>query len=259
MGRRTLLLLAALLVAAVGTTLVFIYASTANDRALRGQHPVELLVAKSEIPAGTTGLAAESKGLLVTKKVARAAAAPNALAPGALQSIASQVALSTIYPGEQILPAKFGALGQTTGLVIPPGMIAVSVQLGDPARVAGFVEPGSFVAVFATLSPSGGTTAGGTATFTRLLLPKAQVVAVGPTTAGNAASADGQQSAKGTAAAGTNPEQQLPRAILTVALTQKDAQRLVFASQQGQVYFGLLTTKSVVAADTGITLRNLFS
>lgn len=256
MGRRTLLLLAALLVAGVGTALVFLYASSANARALRGQHPVAVLVAKSQIQLGTSVQEASQKGLFERKTIARADAAPGALAPAALATLVGKVALATIYPGEQILPAKFGSVAQTSGLPIPPGLVAVSVQLGDPARVAGFVSPGSFVAVFATLSPSGGSTKGGTATFTRLLLSKAQVVAVGPTTVG-ATTADGQPTGKG--ATGTNPESQLPRAILTVALSQKDAQKLVFASQQGQVYFALLTAKSTVAPDAGVTLQNLFS
>ncbi len=255
MARRTLLLLAAFLVAAVGTGLVFVYASTANARALRGQHPVDVLVAKGEIATGTPVADAARKGLFEKKTIARDAATPDAMAPGDLQSIVGKVALGTIFPGEQILPAKFGSPSQATALGTPDGMIDVAVQLSDPARVAGFVQPGSSVAVFATLSPGGGATAGGTATFTRLLIAKAQVVAVGPTTAAPAA-APGAKA--GAAAAATNPEQQLPRAILTLALSQRDAQKLVFASQQGQVYFALLTPKSTVTRDPGVNLQNLF-
>jgi pilus assembly protein CpaB len=242
MGRRTLLLLAALVVAGVGTALVFVYASSANARALHGQHPVEVLVAKTRIPVGTSALQATQKGMFEKKTIARAAATPGALAPTALATLDGKVALADIYPGEQILPVKFGIAAQTSGLPIPPGLMAVSVQLGDPARVAGFVAPGSVVAVFATLSPSGGT--GGTST--RLLLPKALVVGVGPTTVGSTP-------------ANANPEQQLPRTVLTVALAQKDAQKLVFAAQQGQVYLALLTTSSVVTPDLGITRQNLFN
>ncbi|MEP6695266.1 MAG: Flp pilus assembly protein CpaB [Pseudonocardiales bacterium] len=255
MGRRTLLLLAALLVAAVGTVLVFLYASTANARALRGQNPVEVLVAKTQISVGTSAAQAAEKGMLDQKTITRAAAAPGALGPAALSTLNGKVALSTIYPGEQILAVKFGSQAQTSVLPLPPGMVAASVQVADPARVAGFVTPGSSVGVFVTLSPSGGATRGGTATFTQLLLPKAQVIAVGAT-AGGSAVTDGQTDGK--TAAGANPEQQLPRALLTLALNQQDAAKLVFASQQGQVYFVLLSPTATLTPGTAVTLQNLF-
>lgn len=258
MARRSLLLLAALLVAAVGTVLVFLYASTANARALRGQHPVEVLVAKIQIPVGTSAAQAAEKGMFDRKTITRAAAAPGALGPSALSTLNGKVALTTIYPGEQILAAKFGSQAQSSVLPIPPGMVGESVQVSDPARVAGFVTPGSNVAVFVTLSPSGGTTRGGTASFTQLLLPKVQVLAVGATTGGTGATA-GQADGNGNGAAGANPEQQLPRAILTLALNQLDATRLAFAAQQGQLYFVLLSpTTTLSPPGTRVTMQNLF-
>lgn len=252
MGRRTLLLLAALLVAAVGTVLVFLYASSANARALSNQHPVDVLVAKTQITVGTSVLQAAEKGMFERKTITRAAAAPGALAPGALASLNGKVALSTIYPGEQILAAKFGTAAQTSGLPIPPGMVAVSVPLEDPARVAGFVGPGSMVGIFVTLSPSGGTARGGTATFTQLLLPKAQVIAVGQSTAA-AAPTNGNN--KNTNVANQQP---LARATVTVALNLKDAQKLIFAAQQGDIYFVLLTDKSGIVPGQQVALATLF-
>ena len=62
-------------------------------------------------------------------------------------------------------------------LTIPDGNIAISVNLSDTGRVAGFVNPGAKVAIFLT-------TNGDKALpdITRLLLPKVQVIAVGATT-----------------------------------------------------------------------------
>ncbi|MDP9220394.1 MAG: Flp pilus assembly protein CpaB [Actinomycetota bacterium] len=257
MGRRTLLLLAAILIAAVGTGLIFVYAHSANSRAVANQHPVEVLVAKSDIPAGTSAADAVSKGLFTTKTITRAAAIPTALGPNNLAAIQGKMAISTIFAGQQIVPQAFGSSGQTSGLAVPEGLMAVSVQLGDPARVAGFVQPGSKVAIFVTLAPTNGNTAGA---FTRLLLASAQVVAVGPTTAGTPAS-DG--AAKSGTATGTNPEQ-LPRAILTLALSQQDAEKVIFAQTgpgtgANRLYFGLLNDKSKVAKTPGVDIRNLFS
>jgi pilus assembly protein CpaB len=45
MGRRTMLLVAAFVVAALGTTLVFLYVNGVNDRAVADQKQVRVLVA----------------------------------------------------------------------------------------------------------------------------------------------------------------------------------------------------------------------
>ena len=62
MGRRTILLIAALVVAALGTALVFMYANRADERAQAGTEQVEVLVATAGIAAGTTGAAVAESG-----------------------------------------------------------------------------------------------------------------------------------------------------------------------------------------------------
>jgi pilus assembly protein CpaB len=124
-------------------------------------------------------------------------------------------------------------------LAIPTDTLAVSVQLADPARVAGFVVPGSDIAVLATWEekPAGD---GETITHTAVILPRVQVIAVGPSTLER----DG-----GTGAGA----QQVPTAILTLALAQKEAEKLVLAQKVGELYLGLVSENSAVAADGGIT------
>jgi pilus assembly protein CpaB len=237
LARRTVLIIAAFVVAALGTTLVFLYVQSLDDKAIAKQNPVEVLVAKVDIPAGTSTSDVTRKGMLELKKITKDSAAPGALST--LDGLNDKVALSTIYAGEQILAAKFGTNAQVTDLSIPAQDIAVSVQLADPARVAGFVQPGSHVAVFVTLAGT-----------IRLLLPDAMVIAVGPTTIAPAGA---------TASTGaTNPES-LPRAILTLALTQRQSEKLVLASQSGTVYFGLRSANSKIAPSAGVNLGNLFS
>ena len=62
MGRRTILLIAAILVAALGTGLVWLYADQADDAAMADQQPVEVLVAKMDIASGTSGSEIASAG-----------------------------------------------------------------------------------------------------------------------------------------------------------------------------------------------------
>lgn len=246
MTRRTILLLAAVIVAALGTGLIYVYVHNITDKAIADQSPQHVLIAKTEIPAGTSVADAASKGAFQQVEMAKKYVATGAL--NDTTPIASQVALAPIYPGQQILSQMFGSAGTSSALPIPKDNLAISVQLTDPARVAGFVEPGSEVSIFATVSPS----AGGVATqTTRLLLPRVQVVAVGPTTTTS-------QTTTNTQTGQTNTEQ-ISRAILTLALSQHQAQQVIFAQQQGQLYFGLLTANSKVSTGQGTDARNLFS
>jgi pilus assembly protein CpaB len=160
-----------------------------------------------------------------------------------IANLQGQVALATIYPGQQILTQLFGEAAQTvTGITIPKGLIAASFTFGDTARVAGFVNAGSKVAIFLTsaaASPDKVPT-------TRLLLPQVQVLAVGATTI--TPPADPTKA---------NPEAP-PRATMTLAVDQKQLETLVYAQTQGELYLGLLNDQSVVKPDQGTNTDNLF-
>ena len=239
MGRRLVLLIAAVLVAAVGTTLVFLYVQKADNRAIADQKPVTVLVAKSAIAPGTRVVDAANAGAFQTKEFPLSAVPPGALS--SIDPVKEQVALTTIFPGQQLMTGMFGATAAaTSSLAIPPGQIAASFSFGDPQRVAGFVQPGSTVVVFLTSALQGGTSS------TRVLLPKITVIAVGPTTITPPANA-----------AQANPEAQ-PRAMLTLALTQAQLEKLVFAQGNGSLYLGLLNDKSKVTPGAGVNATNLF-
>jgi pilus assembly protein CpaB len=155
MGRRTVLLIVAALIALIGTSMVFFYARGADSRATAAQQPVQVLKAVAKIDVGETLQDAESKGKLQLGNVPR-----QQVLPGAVNSITglnNKVALSAVYPNEQIISAKFGSAGDEETLTIPDGNIAISVNLSDTGRVAGFVTPGSSVAIFSNTTPAGGT------------------------------------------------------------------------------------------------------
>jgi pilus assembly protein CpaB len=243
MGRRTALLIAALVLAAVGTTMVFLYANSAEDRAQANERQVEVLVATAPIAAGTTASAAEDSGSLERREIDAEDAPDTALSD--LTPVADQVALAPIFAGELILRTKFGEPGTTGALPIPPGKLATSVKLEDPARVAGFVAPGSEVAVFLTIAQGNGQEV------TRTLLPRATVIATGPNTLLSATTSDSADE--------TQTEEPLPTAILTLALDQTESQKLIYGTQHGQLYFGLLRPDSKVSkADSGANAQNLF-
>lgn len=237
MGRRAILLFSALVVAALGTLLVFLYVRGADARAAEGQELVEVLFAKAQVAAGTTASAAAEAGAFELRQVAS-----NSVAQGALSDvtpIANEVALSPLFPGQQVLAQQFGPPGSATALPIPDGKMAVSVQLTDPARVAGFVTNGSEVAVFLTIDE-----------VTQVLLPRVQVIGVGNSTLVTQTSTD--------STTGEQNNEQIPTAILTLAVDQTQAGKLIYGTQNGQLYFGLLTGTSKVTPGGPTTSQNLF-
>ena len=247
MDRRKVLLLVAAVIAALGTMLVFLYVRGADTRADERYEAVQVLRVVKQIEPGETVEAAQAAGKFETSTVSQKDLLPEALTT--TDGIQGKVAVSTIYPREQLTSAKFGATGAANGLTIPKGKIAISINLTDPARVAGFVNPGDRVAIF--LSGAGGAEGG---TFSRLLLPNIQVIGAGTTTMVAAPTTPTDPAA----AATTEP---LPKTLMTIAVTQSEAERLLLASDPNNgntLAFGLLNNDSKIAPSKGITNSNLF-
>jgi pilus assembly protein CpaB len=248
MDRRRILLVVAVLVAAVGSALVFLYTKGADTRAEEKFDTVEVLEATSVIAPGETFEDAQAAGKLALQAVSK-----EALLDGyqtTTDSLTGTVSLGTIYPGEQIISAKWGTSAAVTStLQIPDTNMAVSVNLTDPARVAGFVNPGSEVAIFLTGTDESDQTAGGVG-FARLLLERVPVLGVGSTTPVSTTTTD---------ETGASTTEQLPRTLLTLSVNQQQAEKILFAQSTGELAFGLLTDQSAVAPDPGpMTFENLF-
>ena len=153
MARRSVLLLVAALIALVGTSMIVLYVQGIDARATADQELVEVLVATDTIDAGESVATAQEAGKFEKAEVRRADLVDGALS--STSSISDLVATGSIYPGEQLIAKKFGNLGDTESLVIPDDKMAVSVELTDFERVAGFVNPGNEVAVFVTAGEPG--------------------------------------------------------------------------------------------------------
>ncbi|MBF4763751.1 Flp pilus assembly protein CpaB [Nocardioides islandensis] len=243
MDRRRVLLIIAAVVAALGTLLVFLYVRSADARAQDSVDAVTVLTAAQPIESGESYQAALDAGKIVPKGVARSQLLANVqTSPDALKGT---VALQNILPGEQIVADKFGAnaADAASPLGIPAKMMAISVNLTDPDRVAGFVNPGSEVAIFVTSTNAAQTSAdpnapAAVAAKTKLLLDRVTVLGVGSTTPVTTTT---------TAEDGTQQTEQLPRTLLTLALTQDQAQKVILASKTLDVTFALLTKDSTVA------------
>ncbi len=137
-------------------------------------------------------------------------------------------------------------------------MIAISVNLTDPDRVAGNIQNGSEVAIFVsgaggpehTVSLTASTDTGtGAAAEVALLLPKVTVLNVGSPVPISTTTTD---------QTGTQTTETLPRTLLTLAVTQKEAQKIILASKNADLTFGLLTSTSSVHMGPGTTLKDIF-
>ncbi len=241
MDRRRVLLGAAAIIAVLGTLLVFVYVKGADTRANDRYKAVNVLTAVKQINPGETVAAAQAAGKFKLAPVASGQQLPDAL--NDLTSIRSDVATTTIYPGEQIIAAKFGGSASGANLTIPKGMLAISVNLTDPGRVAGFVNPGDNVAVFMNA------TGAGVGAFSRLLVNSVEVIGVGTTSVVSTTTTD---------SSGQQTTDQLPRTLLTLAVTQKNAEKILFAAQNGELAVGLLNKDSQVAPSGGVNNQNLF-
>jgi pilus assembly protein CpaB len=253
MGRKSITLIAAVIVAALGAALVFFYVQGVDDRAQADAEPVQVLTAVAQVETGETVADAQAAGKLELAEIPGAAVLPGALTD--TESIKDSVALAPVYEGEQIIASRFGtSTVSASRITIPDKEMAISIQLGDPQRVAGFVSPGSKVAIFATLGGACGTGGSGGATVqtgVRLLMPEVTVIGVGQTgTAATTTTTD---------PTGAEVVEAIPTTILTLALDQADSERMILASTTTCLTLALLTDKSRVAPSNGTVATDLFS
>lgn len=241
MDRRRILIVVAAIIAALGTALVFFYVQGADNRANEKFDAVTVLRAVKQINQGEKVSDAQAAGKIEVGTVSRDQLLPSAL--NSLAGIEAQLAQTAIYPGEQIIASKFAAtIAASNTLTIPKGKIAISINLTDTARVAGFVNPADKVAIFLTTPESA-----------RMLLTGIEVIAVGTTTVVATTTTD---------PTGAQTTEQLPRTLFTLSVTQAQAQKLLYASGGGagggELAFGLLNEDSIVKPNNGATADNLY-
>ena len=127
MDRRKLLLAAAAIVAALGAVLVFLYVRGADIRAEAQYDTRDVLKVVTTIEQGETIDDAAAAGKIALEPVPLNQVLPDALA--STSTITGQVALTNLYPGEQIISSKFGGASESSVLPIKEGELALSCLL----------------------------------------------------------------------------------------------------------------------------------
>jgi len=246
MGRRTLLVLASLLLASLGTALVWMYVQSADRRALDGAATVTVYVPNVPLRANETWEQARDASTLTTlsTKVVPAASVTAADAG----RLTGQVLGQAVPAGMALTTPMFTTPSEQTEAGLDPKKFAIEVSLSDPQRVAGLLHAGSQVTILATTTTSGSGTANGSAAAkadsrTQVLLDAVKVLS--PGTSSTTAS-------------------KVPQSLVTLEVDLQQAKKLAFAQSSGEggaQLWMILRGSSQVPADSGQAVdgTNLFS
>jgi pilus assembly protein CpaB len=232
--------IAALLLAIIGTVLLVVYVQGADNRAAQGLDPVNVLVVKESIPAGT-------KAEDLNSKVRLESLPQSAVPSGALERLSDQngkVTSATLEPGEQLLASKLVDPKELVpGTVpVPEGLGEVTFLLAPERILGGRLEAGDKVSVYSSFKTDE-STQGGTKESTGLLFHDVLVTAV-------------QKAAPDTAKSGSDSTSSdkavaMPNgsAFVTVARSDADAAKMVFGAEFGTLW---------LAKQTDTTKKNCF-
>lgn len=242
--RRSIAFLLAVILALVAAISIVSYLRGIETAVAEENRAVTGYVATGEIEAGTLIDSAIQQGLVEERPVPRSLVAPGAITD--LSQVQGRLVNATILPGDQLVVGRFAAPGDGVQvLTIPEGHQAMSVEVGVPPGVAGYVNKGDHVSVLAfltvptedddetttTTDPAAGTITTEQATEERsqYVLQDVEVLAVGQRVVTPPAE-EGQ----------TQAPQPVTSVLATFAVTPDEAERLLYANQAGVLWMTLL-------------------
>jgi len=249
MNRRILTIILAVALAVLGTAAVLAYVSRADARALEGQEAVTVLVADKPIPAGTrAGAAAE---LLRAERMPAASVPSDALAV-IDKGIEDLVTSADLQQGQLLARGMLVAASSQDDVVLPDGKVAVTIPIEEGNQDTDSLRSGFTVAVFDTFTVERGVNglipSGEELTFgddknqaTRLLLPSVEVIGV---------AAEKPQTEDSSGGFG--------KLLISVAVTQSEAERLIHALNTGTVSLAQVNDDSRVKPGPGVDNHRLF-
>ena len=194
------------------------------------------------------------KKLIVTQEIPRMYVSSGAVS--SISSIEGQVVSSPISKGEQVTLTRFQYTAQA-GLSygVPEGFVAVAIPSDAVKGVAGLLKPNDTVMVAATFKPG----PNGEEALTKVLLPKARVLAVGTSVGAEAEDDEIKTTAGGLRGSSDSSDEKQIASTVTLALTPADLEKLIYAEEQGSVWLALLpATATDIPATTGRSLETVY-
>ncbi|MCL1594194.1 MAG: RcpC/CpaB family pilus assembly protein [Actinomycetia bacterium] len=155
MNRKTVGVIIAVALAAIGTFILVRYVQGADERALEGEETVSVLVVDSLVPEGTA--AEDVSGSVSVELVpVKVQAAGSLETTDDLADFEGLVTAVDLVPGEQVIAARFvtpRTLEERDDIVVPDGLLEVTLSLSPERAIGGVLRPGDEVAVFASFVP----------------------------------------------------------------------------------------------------------
>jgi Flp pilus assembly protein CpaB len=176
------------------------------------------VVAQKDIPAGTTGQAMISQGLVALQTIPTKSFSPADLQ--SLQSLTNEALTTPVRKGSAISSTQL--IASTSSISVPQGLDAMTVTITGAASLSGYLQPGENVDVYANItriSSGPGTSSALPIPCTELAMADIQVIDVSQTSAS-------LSTTKG-AGGRTIPSSE----TLLLALTPSQARTLSFLSQ----------------------------
>lgn len=249
LGKRSVALLLAVVLAAVATVALVSYVQGLEDRAFEGVETVQVFVAKETIPLGMSAETAIGRGLIARETIPRKFRAEGVIL--SLEQIKGKVAGIRVAKGEQILAQRFVAPAEVArGLPIPEDKQAMAFDVDVPKGVAGFIQPGQRISILASISGAA-QQGGGGGDQVRFLLQNVEVLAVGSRTVTSGTEEE-------TTGGRRRAARRASRVLLTVAVSARDAEKLGFGLLHGEVYLTLLPPGAKSSRTPGRTTDNVF-
>ena len=155
MNKKWIGVVVAVALAAIGTFILVRYVQGAENRALEGEATVSVLVVDSPVPSGTP--AEDMSGSVSVELVPVKVQAAGSI--GSVDDLADFDGLVTsvdLVVGEQVIEARFitpQTLEELDDIVVPDGLLEVTLSLSPERAVGGVLRPGDEVAVFASFEP----------------------------------------------------------------------------------------------------------
>jgi pilus assembly protein CpaB len=216
--KSTIQIIGIVLLSLVTATSVYVYTSGIETRVRSQQDLIPTLIVGRTIPVGMSLSEAFSSGMIEIRQIPRQSL-PSLAIRGVTGANGPLVALDEMQPGQFVTTPNFGTKAtSTSSLPIPLGMVAMTVTIGEPEKVATFLQPGSEIAIFVT----GQSTITKTQ-ITKLLFPQISVLAIGSQIIANTS---------GVAPATSS-------GIITVAVSPAQAIKLIHAVRTATLYFAL--------------------
>lgn len=239
--RRALAFLVALALAVVAAVAVFSYIRDVEEQAASQVDAVVGYVATDRIDPGTLADSAIQNDQIEEREIPRDLLAPNAVTD--LAQVGGRVVEEVILPGDQLVIDRFAAPGQGVQiLTIPAEHQAMSVEVGVPPGVAGFIKEGDHISLIGYIDvPVEGSLVTvtdeetGAQVQVAQLEPRAQylvqdleVLAVGRRIVPSEEDPAGTQEISDS------------RILLTLAVSPQEAEKLTFATLGGELWATLL-------------------